>query len=235
MGFGLEWSIMNLGIWAKGAAVAAAVALGSLAAEAATYNFVGVSNNSATNTAAGQSQLSIDVLAVGTTGVSFTFLNTGSSAMSITDVYWDDQARVLGSMGSITDSGSGVSFSQGASPGNLPAGNNIGFTVSPSGASADSNAPVQPMGVNPGEWLTIVWSLISGATYADVLAALNLGGDQAGSLRVGIHVQGFSGGGSETFVNGTPPPAPVPVPAAGLLLIGALGGLAAMRGKKRLA
>lgn len=221
---------MNLGVWAKGAAVAATVALGSFAADAATYNFVGVSNSSATNTSAGVNQLSVGVLAVGTTGVSFTFNNVGSNAMSVADVYWDDQAGVLGSMGAITSS-SGVSFSNGASPPNLPAGQNIGFSAT---GSADSNPPVQPNGVNPGEWLTIVWSLISGATYSDVLAALDLGGDQSGSLRIGLHVQGFANGGSESFVNGTPP-APVPVPAAGLLLLGALGGLAAMRRKKRLA
>ncbi|MCA0274361.1 MAG: VPLPA-CTERM sorting domain-containing protein [Proteobacteria bacterium] len=220
---------MLLGVWAKGAAFAAAVVFGSYAAEAATYSFVNITNNNATDAAAGQSQLTMDVLAVGTTGVSFTFLNVGAAAMSIADVYWDDQAGTLGAMGSITSS-SGVSFSQGAAPPNLPGGQSVGFSAT---GSADSNPPVQPNGVNPGEWLTIVWSLISGATYSDVLAALNLGGDQAGSLRVGIHVQGFAGGGSEAFVNGTPPPAPVPVPAAGLLLIGALGGLAAMRGKKR--
>jgi hypothetical protein len=221
----------NFGILAKGAAVAAAVALGSFAAEAATYNFVGVTNNNATNTTTGQNQLSVDVLDLGSGNISFTFNNSGPLASSIADIYWDDQAGVLGTMGSITAS-SGVSFSQGAAPPNLPGGSTIGFDAT---ASADSNPPVQPNGVNPGEWLTIVWSLISGATYGDVLAALNLGGDQSGSLRVGIHVQGFSNGGSEAFVNGTPPPAPVPVPAAGLLLMGALGGLAAMRAKKRLA
>lgn len=222
---------MSLGILAKVAAVAAAVALGSFAADAATYNFVGVTNNNATNTTTGQNQLSVDVLDLGSGTISFTFNNSGPLASSIADVYWDDQAGVLGTMGSITAS-SGVSFSQGAAPPILPGGNTIGFAAT---ASADSNPPVQPNGVNPGEWLTIVWSLISGATYGDVLAALNLGGDQSGSLRVGIHVQGFSNGGSDAFVNSTPPPAPVPVPAAGLLLMGALGGLAAMRAKKRLA
>ena len=219
----------------RAVAVSAAMLLGAVGAQAATYNFVGVTNNSSTNVTTGQNQLSVDVLAVGTNAVSFTFNNSGPLAASITDVYWDDQAGVLGSMSSISGS-TGVSFAQYASPGNLPGGQGIGFSVSPSGASADSNAGpggVQRNGVNPGEWLTIVWSLLSGATYADVLAALNLGGDQSGSLRIGIHVQGFANGGSESFVNGTP--APVPVPAAGLLLIGALGGLAALRSRKRAA
>lgn len=215
----------------KAVALSAAMAFSAIAANAATYNFVGVTNNNATNTTTGQNQLSVNVLDLGSGNVSFTFNNSGPLAASIADVYWDDQAGTLGTMGATTSS-SGVSFSQGAAPPNLPGGQNIGFSAT---ASADSNPPAQPNGVNPGEWLTIVWSLISGATYGDVLAALNLGGDQSGSLRVGIHVQGFSDGGSEAFVNGTPPPAPVPVPAAGLLLMGALGGLAVMRAKKRLA
>lgn len=212
-----------------GAAVLA-VTLAASAAQAATYSFVGVTSNNATNVNTGQSQLSLDVIDSGAGTVSFTFNNAGPLASSITDVYWDDQARLLRSMGSITYS-SGVSFSQGASPGNLPGGNTIGFSVSPTGASADSNSPVQPMGVNPGEWLTIVWSLVAGATYNDVLAALNLGGDQSGSLRVGIHVQGFSNGGSESFVS--EPPAPVPVPAAGLLLAGGLGAMGVLRRRRR--
>lgn len=214
----------------RAVALSAAMLLSAVAANAATYNFVGVTNTNATNTTTGQNQLSVNVLDLGSGNVSFTFNNAGPLAASIADVYWDDQAGTLGAMGAITGS-SGVSFSQGAAPPNLPGGQGIGFSAT---ASADSNPPAQPNGVNPGEWLTIVWSLISGATYADVLAALNLGGDQSGSLRIGLHVQGFANGGSESFVNGTPP-APVPVPAAGLLLLGALGGLAALRGKKRTA
>jgi hypothetical protein len=210
-------------------AVALAVVTTVSAAQAATYSFVGVTNNGATNTNTGQTQLSVDVTDSGSGTVSFAFSNSGPLASSITDVYWDDQAGVLGTMGSITGS-AGVSYSQIASPGNLPGGNTIGFSVSPSGASADSNPPVQPMGVNPGEWLTIVWSLVTGATYGDVLAALNLGGDQSGSLRIGIHVQGFANGGSESFVN---TPAPVPVPAAGLLMMGGLGAMALMRRRRK--
>lgn len=150
---------------------AVALTMAVAAAQAATWSFVGVTNNSATHTATGQSQLSVDVIDSGSGTVSFTFNNSGPLASSITDVCWDDPAGLLGTMGSIAGS-SGVSHAQHASPGNLPGGNTIGFSVSPSGASADSNPPVQPSGVNPGEWLTIVWSLVTGASYSDVLAAL---------------------------------------------------------------
>lgn len=211
----------------KSAAVVVVFLFSAAAAQAVTYNFTGVTSNSVTDVNTGQSQLSVDVLDSGAGTVSFTFNNSGPLASSITDVYWDDQASVLGTMGAITSS-SGVSFSQGAAPGNLPGGNTIGFSVSPSGASADSNSPTQPSGVNPGEWLTIVWNLVAGSTFADVIAALNLGGDQNGSLRVGIHVQGFSGGGSESFVT-----TPVPLPAPALMLIAGLGLLGAAGRRRR--
>ena len=72
-------------------------------------------------------------------------------------------------------------------------------------------APAQPNGVNPGESLGIVFDLIGGQAFADTIAALADGG-----LRIGIHVQGFEDGGSESFVNNGPtepgtiaePPAP---------------------------
>jgi hypothetical protein len=226
---------MSIGFSVRTFAAAAALVVSALAADAATYNFVPVTNSSSANVAVGTSQMSVDVVDSGNSTVSFTFANTGLAASSITDLYWDDQAHLLNKMTSISGS-SGTAFSQYANPGNLPGGNSIGFSVSPAGASADSNSGkpgVMKNGINPGEWLTIVWSLLSGASYADVISALNLGGDQSGSLRIGTHVQGFANGGSESFVNGTP--APVPVPAAGVLLIGALGGLAALRGKKRAA
>jgi len=215
------------------ALAAAAFIAGAGASSAVTYNFTSVTNNNLTNAAIGAAQLSVDVTDAGSGNVAFTFNNAGPLASSITDIYWDDQAGVLGTAGAIADSGAGVSYSWGASPGNLPGGNAVGFSVSPSGAAADSNAPVQPMGVNPGEWVTLVWSIVSGKTFNDVIAALNLGGDQAGSLRIGIHVQGFANGGSESFVNTPPPPAPVPLPAGGLMLVAGLGAFGLLRRRQK--
>ena len=96
-----------------------------------------------------------------------------------------------------------VDFSQGASPGNLPAANNASppFNTT-AGFNADSNPPTQPNGVNPGELLGIRFTLVAGQDFNDVLTEL---GD--GTLRIGIHVQGYASGGSESFVN-TPVPEP---------------------------
>lgn len=160
------------------------------------------------------------VTAVGSTQVSFQFQNSGPAASSITDIYFDD-GSLLG-IASITN-GTGTSFSQGASPGDLPGGNNISPAFqTTAGFLADSDPPTQPNGVNPGEFVTIVFDLQSGKTFADVLSDLS-----SGALRIGIHVQGFTGGGSESFVNTpTPPPPPIPEPGTVLLLGTGLAGAA---------
>jgi hypothetical protein len=135
--------------------------------------------------------------------------------MSITDVYFQ-AGGILSGFASILN-GTGVDFSAGASPANLPGGN--GLTPSfAAGLSADSNPPVQRNGVNPGETLAIVFNLQLEKTYADVIAALD-----AELLRVGIHVQGFASGGSESYLNGDR----IPVGEPGLLWAG-LAGLAGL-------
>ena len=182
-------------------------------AQAATFGFGCITNTSSANCTTGESQLFVDVTDVGSNQVLFTFTNTGPNDSSIADVYFDD-GTLLG-IALIDNSSAGVSFSQDASPGNLPGGNMVGFTTT-AGFLADSDAPVQPNGVNQGEYLGITFDLQSGVTYADTINALQLGTD----LRIGIHVQGFSDGGSESFVNTV-----VPVPAAVWLFGSGLIGL----------
>jgi hypothetical protein len=200
------------------------LALGAPAmSEAAMLSFGCITHTSAVNCQTGQTQLSMEALAAGS-GVQFIFRNIGAAASSITDVYFDDGSLLA--LASITN-GTGVKFSQDASPPNLPGGNNASppFEVT-AGFSADSDAPVQPNGVNPGEVLTIFFTLQSGHTFNDVLSELS-----SGELRAGIHVQGFANGGSESFVNLTP----VPLPAGVGLLLGSLGALVLTMRRKRAA
>jgi hypothetical protein len=198
-------------------------------ADQVTLDFVNITSNGSTNVAG---QLSVVVsdaqlsggLTVGANQVVFRFQNAGPAASSITDVYFDD-GTLLGI--SALQGSSGVSFSQGASPPNLPGGG----TLSPpfettQGFLADSNTPVAVNGVNPGEWLDVRFNLINGQNYSDTVGALD-----SGLLRIGMHVQAIGNGYSDSFVNGPPDgPAPsvVPVPPtlqlAGMALLTGLAG-----------
>jgi len=198
-----------------------------VAAEAVAIpiGFSCITGNLAGDCAIGEAQLSVDVTDLGGGQVLFLFSNAGPSSSSITDVYFDD-GTLLGiaglidadddALGAFGDSG--VDFSPGASPPDLPGGNTIGFEVT-AGFLADSDAPAQPSGVNPLESLGIVFDLQGGGTFADIVDELT-----SGELRIGIHVQGFATGGSESFVN-----VPVPEPGSALLLAIGLSGLALRR------
>ncbi len=173
-----------------------------------TLGFYNITHNNGGDAAVARAQLFVNVESVGEQ-VLFTFYNTGPAASSITDVYFDHNplAPLLSGIAAIYNTDPGVSFSEGASPFNLPAGNTVGFTAD---FSADSDPPTQPNGVNPYESLGILFDLAGDKTFADVLAEL-----ESGVLWIGIHVQGFSSGGSEALVT-TPPDDP---PEYGTIII----------------
>lgn len=168
----------------------------------ATFGFEGCVDDTTnpTNIATGESQLRMTVSdeGVGANQAKFIFWNTGPNASSITDIYFAD-GTLLG-IASI-NGGPGVDFSEGATPAELPGRNRCDPVFPVSGDvtkffSADSDSPTQPNGVNPGEVLEITFNLINGMTFDDVVGAL-----ANGTLRVGLHIQGFAGGGSEAFQN----------------------------------
>jgi len=195
--------------------IAAALTLPMPVSAQVTYSFENITNNSATNAAIGENQLFVDVSDAGSGQVLFTIQNIGPEASSITDVYFYDGALL--SLAAINNT-AGVQFSQGSTPPNLPGGTNIipNFVVT-AGLSADSDSPVQPNGVNPGESLGITFDLQGGSTFNDVLNGLD-----DGSLRVGIHVQGFADGASESFVNDgvIPTPGAVLLASIGMVCVG---------------
>ena len=164
----------------------------------------------------GQAQLFVELTDMGGQ-VEFTFTNTGPQASSITDVYFDD-GTLLG-IASITGMPGFVEFSQYASPPDLPGGNNVSPPfVTTAGFSADSDSPVQPLGVNPGEFLRITFDLQDDGVFDDVLNELS-----SGELRIGIHVQGFNSGGSESFINNGIVEDNVKIPAPGALVLCGIG------------
>ena len=199
----------------------AALLIGSLA-QAATLDFFCITNNSATDCAIGEAQLSVDVLDIGGNQVLFNINNNGPIDDAIVrQVYFDD-GTLLG-IASLVDSDEGiggdpgVDFSVDASPPDLPGGNSISpaFNVT-AGFLGDADTP-QPNvnGIGAGETLGIIFDLQAGMTYADVIDDLT-----TGALRIGLHVQAFTSGGSESFVNN-----PIPVPAAVWLFGSGLLGL----------
>ncbi len=189
------------------------VILGGGPAAAATLDFYCISGNNVTSCADGEAQVLMDVVDIGGGEVEFLFYNTGPESSSITDVYFDDGALLgISNINNMV----GVSFSAPAIPSNLPSANNASPPfVTTAGFSADADPPPAWSGVNPGEEVGIEFALLPGMVYADVLADL-----ADGSLRVGLRVQGFAGGYSESFVNN------VPEPGSGVLLALGLIGLA---------
>ena len=160
------------------------------------------------NGATGEEQLFVTVADFCPGKVLFTFTNRGPYPSSITGVYFDDGA-LLG-ISSIDNSCQGVLFSRDATPHNLPGGQNLlpPFETT-DGFSADSDPPTQPNGVNPNEWLGITFDLEPDNAYENVINNLN-----TTQLRIGIQVQGFACGGSESFVN-VPEPATISILSVG--------------------
>ncbi|MCD4830800.1 MAG: PEP-CTERM sorting domain-containing protein [Anaerohalosphaeraceae bacterium] len=155
----------------------------------------------------------------GRTFVGFEFNNNSTMDSSITDIYFDDMpdGNLLARKESTLE-GPGVSFSDGAKPRSLPGGSELTprFDKKPE-FSTDSDSPVSHNGINPGEWLRVIFKLESGKTYYDVLAALAAGGSTTESnLRIGIHIQAIGRcDDSASAINFTEP---VPEPATLALL-----------------
>ena len=209
----------------------------------ATYGFSSISNNKLADAQIGATQLFVDLYgwddgeAVGDPGVAsalFLFRNVGPEPSSITAVYFQDGALL--SLSEVIN-GEYVKFSKGATPPNLPGGSGLDPSFEPtSGFLADSDPPVERNGVHPGQELGVVFSLVSDLSVSDVIGALELALSDPSkisepddlTLRIGIQVQGFAGGGSEQFINsdgGGTSPAPPVVPEPGAFLLWTVGGI----------
>ena len=157
--------------------------------------------------------------------VTFKFLNESTVDCAITDIFFDD-GTLLGISG--LDNGPGVLYDYPSQQKNLPAGGMLDPPfVTTENFSADPDPPPSRNGIDDGlyegvpEWLEIHYDLQylesegRWGNLADVISEL-----RDGTLRVGIHVQSFPDGSSQSGVSS---PNVVPEPASICALgIGAL-------------
>jgi len=188
------------------------------------YGFYSITNNNIDDAQVGQQQLSVWVSDQGSMAdggdtlnlVGFKFMNEGQGACVIAHVYF--QGGSLQEFVEIHDASDGVDFDEAVvgdvSPGNLPGGKSIiPKFIADRVLSIQTSDPAPHSGVGPGEYLEVIYALQPTAVFMDVLNELN-----NADLRIGIHVQFFANGGSESFVN-TPEPVTVVLLGLGGLLL----------------
>lgn len=213
-------------ISAAAAVFVASVGFGTSAAHALTVGFTQITTNGATG---GADQLSVDITDNGSGGALFDFnvitgVNTG---INVAEIYFDDrtplfvapltQPQIIVQVGTDFTAGS-------ANPGDLPGGGSVGFNVT-AGLLADAEGR-SSNGLTIGDDLQMFLNFAGNYDFSNLLASLN-----DGTFRIGMHVRSHEGGFSEGYVNTSPNP--VPLPAAGILLITALGGLGVAARRRR--
>ncbi len=127
--------------------------------------------------------------------IGFKFNNNSTISSSITDIYFDARPDTgssldFGSYVSIIES-SGVSFNEDAYPTTLPGGDELTpvFDTFPEYSVDSDYSYFSDKGINPDEWLKLIFTLKYDRTMDDVIAELAAGGSSENNLRVGIYIQ----------------------------------------------
>lgn len=194
--------------------LAAALTASTFAAYGELFAFSAITSNDTNGyaQATGESQLYMDAVSLGTGQVSLTFTNAGPEASVVTAIYFDFAPELNLSFAAINN-GTGVDFQLGpVKPKNLPGGQDLDNQfISDLGITAGN--PKTRRGINPYESLELVMDYDD--SY-DLFGAL-----ENETLRVGLHVQSFAGGYSESFINETfSDPYNIPEPGTIPLLLG---------------
>jgi len=144
--------------------------------------------------------------------VLFRFYNIGPWSSVIAAIYFDqpDLSPLFQGIAAIYGM-TGVAFSVGGNPSNLPGGNSLSPQFQ-ADFRATADRPPPTNGVGPGEAVGLALTLENNVDWDTVIGALD-----SAALRVGLHVQSFPNGSSASFVND----GVVPEPAA-ILLVGSV-------------
>ena len=196
--------------------ITAFVAIEAQATLVQTFDFKCVTRNCDLNSVIGEDQFFIDVFNCENGRAKFKFNNTGPENCTISEIYF--YSDILLGEPDIDDSLPGVDFITGAIPSNLPGGDNVTPAFEAvTCLSAEAKKPSPKNGVNPNQWVALTYGITNGKNIEDVINELNT--DQ---LRIGIHVQAFDNGGSESFItfnnNNNNNPTPIPEPTSISLL-----------------
>lgn len=192
-----------------------------------TFYFQNITANNAADALAGEGQLSVVVTGYESggnlTSLGFKFLNNVGEQMSITDLFIYDGVLMdleapTWSWEDSDDDGTDVLFNAPANPGHLPGWGTAGVLFSAD--SGDKGLGAVAAGVNTKfEWVEVLVEPLDGVEFEDVISGI-----RSGAIVLGVHVQGFVGGGSESFIT---------TPLPGAVLLGMLGlGYAGMKLRK---
>jgi hypothetical protein len=197
-------------------AAIAALAVSLTCVQAELYSFSAITANDTNGLAqtTGEQQLYMDVTLLGAGQSSLVFTNTGPEISFISAIYFDFVPELDLTIGAIHDGG-GVNFRMGpAKPENLPGGKGVD-DVFIADLSTHATKPTSSKGINAYESLELIMNYDAAFDLIDALADKD--------LKVGLHVQGFAGGYSESFINRNDPGVTIPEPGTLSFLIA--GGL----------
>jgi hypothetical protein len=165
----------------------------------------------------------MNVTLLGTGQISLVFTNSGPEESVISRRYFDFVPELNLSLMAI-NGGNGVEFQTSpVNPRNLPAGHSI-TNIFNSELGVASKNPSPHYGINPYDSVELIM------TYDDTYDFLGALGNE--DLRIGLHVQSFEGGYSESFVNVVPEPGTLPMLCVGSFALRWLKIKKSRRGKR---
>lgn len=188
----------------------AALAISPLVTYAELFPFYAITSNDSSGYAqfVGESQLHMDITVLSSGLVNLEFINSGTENSVVSRIYFDFTPELNLNLVAIND-GNGVEFKASqVNPSNLPAGHSIASIFSSDLGVAARN-PSPHYGINPSDSVELIMSYADSYDFLDSL--------ENEDLRIGLHVQSFDGGYSESFINVVPEPGSLP-----LLFVGSL-------------